>query len=150
MRHCVRARDSKHDFLYKTLRPLATVLVKRQIQRVVADAFRTGFEYIDGQLMSVRDRMETAKATEGQSRTQVPKDVGFVHVGLSSNVLRRCSRGKSTSEEQPEPTELSHFKVVGDKRNSLLFGEGHPAGWVNRIAEKETAVERGTEWRSDA
>ena len=77
-------RDSKHDFLYKTLRPLATVLVKRQIQRVVADAFRTGFEYIDGQLVSVRDRMETAKATEGQSRTQVLKDVCFkrsVHVG---------------------------------------------------------------------
>ena len=57
---------------------------------------------------------------------------------------------KSTSEEQPEPTELSQFKVVVDKRNSLLFGEGHPAGWVNRIAEKETAAERGTEWRSDA
>jgi hypothetical protein len=70
-------RDSKHDFLYKTLRPLATVLVKRQIQRVIADALRTGFEYIDGQLVSVRDRMETAKATEGQTRTQVLKDVCF-------------------------------------------------------------------------
>ena len=56
---------------------------------------------------------------------------------------------KSSSEEQHEPTE-SHFKVVVDKRNSLLSGEGHPAGWVNRIAEKETAAERGTEWRSDA
>ena len=54
---------------------------------------------------------------------------------------------KSTSEEQPE---LSHFKVVVDKRNSLLSGEGHPAGWVYRIAEKEAAAERGTEWRSDA
>ena len=55
---------------------------------------------------------------------------------------------KSTLEEQREPTE-SHFKVVVDKRNFLLFCEGHPVGWVNRIAEKETAAERGTEWRSD-
>ena len=56
---------------------------------------------------------------------------------------------KSTPEEQPEPT-ASHFKVVVDKRNSLLSVEGHCAGWVNRIAGKETAAERGTEWRSDA
>jgi hypothetical protein len=47
------------------------------------------------------------------------------------------------------PTE-SHSKVGVDKRNSPLPGEGHPAGWVNRIAEKETAAERGTEWRCDA
>ncbi|KAF8632724.1 hypothetical protein AX15_001721 [Amanita polypyramis BW_CC] len=126
-------RDSKHDFLYKTLRPLATMLVKRQLQRVIADALRTGFEYIDGQLVSVRDRMETAKQTEGQSRTQVLKDL-----------FKRKSH-----EEAPEPTE-SHFKVIVDKRNSILSHEGNPAGWVNRMAEKEDTAERGTEWRSDA
>ncbi len=56
---------------------------------------------------------------------------------------------RKSSEEHPEPTE-SHFKVIVDKRNSILSREGHPAGWVNRIAEKETIAERGTEWRSDA
>ncbi|KAK2464849.1 hypothetical protein APHAL10511_003148 [Amanita phalloides] len=127
-------RDSKHDLLYKTLKPLATALVKRQISRVVADALRTGFEYMDGQLVSVRDRMETAKATEGQSRTQVLKDM---------------FKRKSGTEEHAEPSE-SHFKVVVDKRNSILSLEGHPAGWVNRMAEKETIAEHGTEWRSDA
>ena len=35
-------RDSKHDLLYKTLKPLATGLVKRQIQRAMVDAIRTG------------------------------------------------------------------------------------------------------------
>ena len=35
-------RDSKHDFLYKTLKPLATGLVRRQIQKAMADAVRTG------------------------------------------------------------------------------------------------------------
>ena len=71
----IAIRDSKHDLLYKTLRPLMTGLVKRQIQKAVSDMIRTGFEYIDGQLVSVRDRMETAKATEGDSRTKALQEV---------------------------------------------------------------------------
>jgi hypothetical protein len=68
-------RDSKHDLLYKTLKPLATGLVKRQIQKAIAGAITTGMEYVDGQLAAVRDRMEDAKATEGASRLQVLQDV---------------------------------------------------------------------------
>lgn len=68
-------RDSKHDFLYKTLRPLATALIKRQLQKVIKDTLRTGLEYIDGQLVGVRDRMADAKAKEGESRTDVLMDV---------------------------------------------------------------------------
>lgn len=68
-------RDSKHDFLYKTLKPLATGLVKKQIQKAIADAITTGMEYVDGQLVGVRDRMEDAKNTEGETRTQVLQDV---------------------------------------------------------------------------
>jgi len=72
-------RDSKHDFLYKTLRPLATALVKRQIQKAIKDALRTGLEYIDGQLVAVRERMAEAKAEEGHSRTEVLKEVGSMY-----------------------------------------------------------------------
>ena len=68
-------RDSKHDVLYKTLRPLATALVKRQLQKAIADAVITGLEYIDGQLVGVRDRMAEAKASEDTSRTQVLQEV---------------------------------------------------------------------------
>ena len=68
-------RDSKHDFLYKTLRPLASGLIKRQIQNAIKDALITGFEYIDGQLVAVRDRMESAQDTEDVSRTEILKDV---------------------------------------------------------------------------
>lgn len=68
-------RDSKHDFLYKTLKPLATSLVKKQIQKAVKDSITTGMEYVDGQLVGVRDRMATAKAAEGESRTKVLQEV---------------------------------------------------------------------------
>lgn len=69
-------RDSKHDILYKTLRPLATGLVKKQLQKAIADAVTTGLEYVDGQLVGVRDRMAEAKASEDKSRTQVLQEVG--------------------------------------------------------------------------
>jgi len=44
----------------------------------------------------------------------------------------------------------SQFKVVSNKRNSLLATDGHPAGWVNRTMEKEAEALKGSEWRSDA
>jgi hypothetical protein len=129
-------RDSKHDFLYKTLRPLATALIKRQLQKVIKDTLRTGLEYIDGQLVAVRDRMAEAKAKEGESRTEVLKDL--------------FERKKEEASIKSADSTRSHFKVVTNKRNSLLATQGHPAGWVNRTAEAEKSVGTGDEWRSDA
>ncbi|KIM39008.1 hypothetical protein M413DRAFT_447366 [Hebeloma cylindrosporum] len=134
-------RDSNHDFLYKTLRPLATGLIKKQIEKAIKDALTTGLEYIDGQLVAVRDRMEMAKATDGQSRTDVLKDLfksnkdeGSVKAADSKSHLRAGSQ----------------FKVVSDKRHSILANKGNPAGWVNRAAEKQELASSGKEWRSDA
>jgi hypothetical protein len=76
-------RDSKHDFLYKTIKPIATGLVKKQIQKAIEDGVRTGLEYVDGQLVGVRDRMAEAKAEEGKdgvetkTKMQVLQEVGF-------------------------------------------------------------------------
>ncbi|KAF8874992.1 hypothetical protein BD779DRAFT_1450453 [Infundibulicybe gibba] len=128
-------RDSKHDFLYKTLKPLATGLVKKQIQKAIADAITTGLEYVDGQLVGVRDRMASAKANEGESRTQV----------LQSLFQRKKEEASIKSSER-----ASQFKVVSNKRNSILSTTGHPAGWVNRTAEKDEAAITGHEWRSEA
>jgi hypothetical protein len=71
-------RDSKHDFLYSTLRPLATGLVKKQIQKAFGGAITAGLEYVDGQLVTVRDRVEDAKETEGVSRIEVLQNVGLM------------------------------------------------------------------------
>ena len=66
-------RESKHDFLYKTLRPLATGLIKRQIEKAVSDGIRTFFEYVDGALVSVRDRVSQAK--DADNKGEVLKEV---------------------------------------------------------------------------
>ena len=151
-------RDSKHDFLYKTLRPLATGLVKRQIQKAVRDALHTGLEYVDGQLVAVRDRMEMAKKEEdGEGRAEVLKNVSVVvfrfHGFLADWMLMmRLQLFKRKKDEASVKSDhgASHFKVVSNKRDSLLSTAGHPARWVNRIAEKDEVAQRGEEWRSDA
>ncbi|KAF7965517.1 hypothetical protein HWV62_43076, partial [Athelia sp. TMB] len=131
-------RDSKHDFLYKTLKPLATGLVKKQIQKAIRDAITTGMEYVDGQLVGVRDRYAAAKATEGASRAQVLQDT-----------FAQKKDDASTTASQAQ-AKASQFKVVHNKRNSILSNSGHPAGWVNRTTEREEAAVQGQDWRSEA
>ncbi|KAG9010125.1 hypothetical protein FRB94_004366 [Tulasnella sp. JGI-2019a] len=71
-------RDSKHDLLYKTLKPLATGLVKKQIAKAITDAIRTGLEYVDEQLVQVRDRMAEAQGNDQVSRKDVLRDVSDI------------------------------------------------------------------------
>jgi len=130
-------RDSKHDFLYKTLKPIATGLVKKQIQKAIKDSITTGMEYVDGQLVGVRDRMASAKATEGESRGQVLKDLF-------------AKKDETLAPSISSSGRHSQFKVVHNKRNSILSTSGHPAGWVNRTTEREDTALKGKDWRSEA
>ncbi|KAG5639678.1 hypothetical protein H0H81_005861 [Sphagnurus paluster] len=136
-------RDSKHDFLYKTLKPLATGLVKKQIQKAIKDAIQTGLEYVDGQLVNVRDKMEAAKASEGEEGRRQALQQLFQRK-KEDTVVKTSASSISTSGSH------SQFRVVSNKRNSLLSSTGHPAGWVNRAAEKQQLAEQGQDWRSDA
>ena len=46
-----------------------------------------GMEYVDGQLVSVRDRMADVKAAEGESRTQVLQNVSHLLIVCFFGVL---------------------------------------------------------------
>lgn len=70
-------RDSKHDVLYKTLGPFLNGLVKKQIQKALSDAITTGFEYVDGQLVGVRERTKEVRGTEGTGKVDALKEVRF-------------------------------------------------------------------------
>ncbi|KAG6820002.1 hypothetical protein H0H93_006621 [Arthromyces matolae] len=134
-------RDSKHDLLYKTLKPLATGLVKRQIQKALQDAIQTGLEYVDGQLVGVRDRMESRK---------MEKEGGRGTDGERKEVLKEMMKKKDETTSISSGASQSQFKVVADKRQSILSTQGHPAGWINRTQEKSEMASKGEEWRSDA
>jgi hypothetical protein len=60
-------RDSKHDLLYKTLKPLASGLIKKQIAKAIEDGIETGLGFLDEQMVSVRDRMEEARSQTSDS-----------------------------------------------------------------------------------
>ena len=130
---------SKRDFLYKTLRPLATVLIKRQIQKAVADAIRTGMEYVDGQLVSVRERVEEARGSSDSSRT---------------DVLRAAFHRKSEDAEEPGSVKSvdrkSQFKVVAKRDSAILPQHGHASGWATKAQERAEAARTGENWHSDA
>ncbi|EJD07781.1 uncharacterized protein FOMMEDRAFT_16402 [Fomitiporia mediterranea MF3/22] len=132
-------RDSKHDTLYNTLRPLATGLVKKQIQKALSGALTTGLEYVDGQLVGVRDRMNEAKASDEGSRTKVLQDLFH----------RKKDEGASKAESS-KSARHSQFKVVAKRDSVLIHDQGHPAGWVNRQQERADAAKDGHEWRSKA
>ncbi|KZT65934.1 hypothetical protein DAEQUDRAFT_675958 [Daedalea quercina L-15889] len=131
-------RDSKHDALYKALAPLATNLVKRQLQRALGGAVQTALEYIDGELAAVRDQMAEAKAGEGGSRVQVLKDQ------LAQK--KQAAQGKAGETDR----KTGEFKVVAQPGTELLPEHGHPEGWVKRAGERLQAAKSGEEWRSDA
>ena len=67
-----------------------------------------------------------------------------------SPVQDAASATSVTSHGASVSTSHSQFKVVSNKRDSLLSEVGNPAGWVNRSAEKEAKVKQGHGWRSEA
>ncbi|RPD78550.1 hypothetical protein L226DRAFT_543850 [Lentinus tigrinus ALCF2SS1-7] len=131
-------RDSKHDTLYKMLLPLATGLVKKQLQKVIGTSVRTAFEYLDGQLVGIRDQMAEAKASEDKGRRDV----------LCQQLLQRKQEADKAKAKKDERG--AQFKVVTQPQDELLPGAGHPEGWVNRAGERQQAARSGEEWRSEA
>ncbi|KAF7324755.1 hypothetical protein MKEN_00517300 [Mycena kentingensis (nom. inval.)] len=156
-------RDAKHGLLYKTLKPLATRLIKKQVQKAVADAVKTGFEYLDGQLGRVRERVgneSNGSVAEGRAsntslgsktnKKEGGKDDAAAPVGRNSAATASVTNSIG-SASVTSPSGGSQFKVVARKERSLLPSDGHPTGWVNLVAEQEQQiVASGEEWRSDA
>jgi hypothetical protein len=95
-----------------SLKPLATELVKKQIQKAIKDSITTGMEYVDGQLVGVRDYMVPYRS--------------------------RCLPRRMTNHplSLPPPGFSTHGKVVHNKQNFIL-DTGHPTGWVNHTTEHE-------------
>jgi hypothetical protein len=132
-------RDSKHDILYKTLRPLATALIKKQVQKAAADAITTGMEYVDGQLVAVRDRLNEARASSDSSRTDV----------LRAAFQRKKEDGEEIVSAKSSERR-SQFKVVAKRNTAILPEHGHSAGWATKVQERAESAANGESWHSDA
>ncbi|KAE9410064.1 hypothetical protein BT96DRAFT_953289 [Gymnopus androsaceus JB14] len=139
----------KHDILYKTLKPLATGLIKKQVQKAVADGIRTGLEWLGEELVTVKDKMNEARAGTGDDEEDVSR---------WQAMQEAFKRRESSSVSMSRSGSSSQFKVVSNKRNSILANAGHPSGWVNRLDEKEKTIKEvpagenitGETWKSKA
>lgn len=153
-------RDSNHDFLYKTLKPLATRLVKRQLEKAVGEAVALAVGVVEegvGRVLASLSNM--AGAAKAQSSAGVNGEVSPASAGGAVASPMRAPSGPATARvasiASSESRKSGQFKVVTDPRQSLLVGEGHKEGWENKINEVKT-VARGagrldeTSWRSEA
>jgi len=132
-------RGSKHDVLIKILRPLATGLIKKQIQKAAEQGIRDGLEKAEVQLRDLRDSLEAAKSNPD---------------GKQLDVLKERFAKKEKEAASSTSGANGTFKLATSKRNSILPQYGHPDGWLNSIdrAEKASKATDGTqpEWHSPA
>ncbi|EJD40905.1 hypothetical protein AURDEDRAFT_153456 [Auricularia subglabra TFB-10046 SS5] len=132
-------KDAKHNFLYKTLRPLATGLIKKQIAKAIGDGIRTGLEVVDAHLVKVREQMAQAGESDTASRTEVLKQL---FTKKTEDAESKVSSVKSKRE--------SKFKIVPRRESMLLPDQGHESGWSRIQYEKEELAKQGDGWRSNA
>ncbi|KAG9004988.1 hypothetical protein FRB90_010641 [Tulasnella sp. 427] len=125
-------RDSKHDLLYKTLKPLATGLVKKQISKAITDAITTGFEYIDEQLVQVRDSMDQAKNNDSMSRKDAIKAL-----------YERKQEEVASKKETAHAKAGSQFKISLNDSNAI-DSSGVWFRPTKNIARQLKAVEQDT------
>ncbi|KAF7969571.1 hypothetical protein HWV62_26869 [Athelia sp. TMB] len=94
---CVQGQE------HRSQDPQAARNWEKLILKAIRNAITTGTEYVDGQLVGVRDRYAASKPTKGASRTQVLQDT-FAH---KDDVLTTASHAQAKA---------SQFKVVHNKR----------------------------------
>jgi len=67
-------RDTKHNFLYSTLRPLAQSLVKKQIAKAIEDGIRSGLGQLDAQFVDIKERLDAAEGDDKVTKMDVIKE----------------------------------------------------------------------------
>jgi len=94
-------------------------------------------EYVDGQLVGVRDRMPSADTAEGDGCTKVLQEVRCRVLRLILNWATIVDiYKKRKSMLLLSLACLAWCKVVLDNLNSIPDTD-HPAGWVNCTTERE-------------
>jgi len=121
--------------LYKTFKPLATVLVKKQVQKAIKDSITTGMEYVDEQLVGVRDSYDQHQSYQRRELHQ--------NVARGTNSSRFHSL-KATTDYCPTVSDIYReerriIRPLHHRQRSALVVQGcaqqtelHPRHWSSR------------------
>jgi hypothetical protein len=149
-------RDSRHDLLYKTFRPLATGLIKKQIAKAIEDGLRSGFEWADRELVKVRATVADAKQSDGSTFDALKTafahktDAASTTVADSTTVASNRSPSPNSTTTAAKAKRNSTFKIVPKRESMLLPDVGHERGWIRKQGEKEDLATQGEGWKSAA
>ena len=107
-----KIRDSKHNFLYNTLRHTATGIIKKSVATAVQVAIRQALVQLDQQLTDIRDASEQGYKSEDSNR-------------LDSVRQRLAEKKRKTDEKKEKAKETadkrnSQFKVVTRREDELV------------------------------
>lgn len=133
-------KDSRHQLLYKILSKTATGVIKKAIEAAIHQAIRTGIEYLDDQLVEVRNKMDEAKRDDNElTRTQALKDM----------YSRKKDTAKQNAQKADEKT--GTFKLVVDPKDSIVRDLDEAKAkhsWTKSAFHVTDAAKAGQDWKS--
>lgn len=156
-------RESKHDFLYKVVAPLAQGLIRKAVGKAIEQAIKTGLEYVDEQLVGVKRAMNEAKESDGASIShcfpseplltpssnplpQTPPELRSSRTSSTRRrprprrTARRPSR-RPTSEDLSSPSSPPK-RALSSPRSTLLTRPPRPPSPRRRLRSRATAGSR--------
>ncbi|CAH7690415.1 hypothetical protein BY996DRAFT_8551141 [Phakopsora pachyrhizi] len=132
-------RDTKHNFLYSTLKPLAQSLVKKQIAKAIEDGIRSSLAQLDAQLVDIKERLETADGDDKVSKMDIIKET-FINKKEDASV--------QLSEEKDRK---GTFKLVA-KRESKIIDWTSRNSLIEKQGEKQETLSDNSiagGWKTD-
>ncbi|EGG07712.1 uncharacterized protein MELLADRAFT_48043 [Melampsora larici-populina 98AG31] len=136
-------RDTKHNFLYSTLRPLAQSLVKKQIAKAIEDGIRSGLGQLDAQFVDIKERLDDAEGDDQITKMDVIKDT-FT-----------SKKDDASAQINDKKEKTGTFKLVG-KRESKIIDWASKNSLVEKQGAKMDAIatqdgQPGVDgWKTDA
>jgi hypothetical protein len=137
-----KLRDTKHDLLYKFIKGPATGIIKKALAKAVEGAIRTGLEYVDGQLVEIRNTIDENKDQDDVTRKQA----------LQNMYKRKKSEAQEAKARAEANKPKGEFRIVMDRDQSLLpdMSQDESKSIVHRLWKTQDAAKSGRTWHSPA
>lgn len=131
-------RETKHNFLYSTLKPLAQSLVKKQISKAIEDGIRSGLAQLDAQFVDIRERLEAAEGDDKVSKMDVIKGT-FSSKKEESSIVTNDERSRRGT-----------FKIVAQRESKIIDWSSKNSLIERQGAQQDSALDSASGWKSEA
>ncbi|KLT41292.1 hypothetical protein CC85DRAFT_286608 [Cutaneotrichosporon oleaginosum] len=137
-----KLRDTKHDLLYKFIKGPATGVIKKALAKAVEASIRTGLEYVDDQLVEIRNTIDESKDQDDVTRKEA----------LQNLYKRKKSEAQEAKAKAEAHKPKGEFRIVMDRDQSLLpnMSQDPSKSIVQRLWKTQDAAKSGRSWHSPA